>query len=78
MENIKEQKNYLKEWYTKTAKQYDSWDTEGKLDAEFEGIKELLNVKKGEKEDSKVWSIAYWLRIFKKAVFFGWKVIFDK
>ena len=49
MENLKEQKNYLKEWYTKTAKQYDSWDTEGKLDAEFEGIKELLNVKKGEK-----------------------------
>ena len=36
------------------------------------------DVKKGEKEDSKVWSIAYWLRIFKKAVFFGWKVIFDK
>lgn len=49
MENLKEQKNYLKEWYNKTAEQYDSWDTEGKLDAEFEGIRELLNIKKGEK-----------------------------
>ena len=36
------------------------------------------DIKKGNKEDSKIWSIAYWLRIFKKALFFGWKVIFDK
>lgn len=36
------------------------------------------DIKRGDKEDSKVWSIAYWLRIFKKAVYFGWKVFFDK
>lgn len=36
------------------------------------------DIKDGDKEDSRIWSIAYWLRIFKKAVFFGWKVIFDK
>lgn len=35
-------------------------------------------IKKGDKEDAKIWSIAYWLRIFKKAVFFGWKVVFDR
>lgn len=35
-------------------------------------------VKNGDKSDSNTWSIAYWLRIFKKALFFGWKVIFNK
>ncbi len=33
---------------------------------------------KGDKEESAVWSAAYWLRMFKKAIFFGWKVLFDK
>ena len=36
------------------------------------------DIKDGNKEDSKIWSIAYWLRIFKKAIFFGWKVVFDR
>ncbi|MEK7472538.1 MAG: hypothetical protein AAB625_00715 [Patescibacteria group bacterium] len=40
--------------------------------------KETLEVKiKGDTEDSSVWSASYWLRIFKKAVYFGWKILFD-
>src|SRR5690242_6321189 len=40
--------------------------------------KESLEVKvKGDTENSHVWSAAYWLRMFKKAVYFGWKVLFD-
>jgi len=40
--------------------------------------KETLEVKtKGNIEESSVWSAGYWLRIFKKAVYFGWKVLFD-
>lgn len=40
---------------------------------------ETLDLKvKGDKEDASVWSAAYWIRIFKKAVYFGWKVLFDK
>ncbi|HLD92057.1 MAG TPA: hypothetical protein VI795_01535 [Patescibacteria group bacterium] len=35
-------------------------------------------IKKGNKEDAKTWSIAYWLRIFKKAIYYGWKVVFGK
>lgn len=37
-----------------------------------------LDVKNGDKEESKTWSVAYWLRIFKKAIFFGWKVVFGQ
>ena len=33
---------------------------------------------KGNKEESSVWSAGYWLRILKKAVYFGWKVLFDR
>lgn len=41
--------------------------------------KETLEVKiKGDTEDSSVWSAGYWLRMFKKAVYFGWKVLFNK
>lgn len=36
------------------------------------------DIKEGNKEESRVWSIAYWFRIFKKAIFFGWKVVFDR
>ncbi|KKP46099.1 MAG: hypothetical protein UR39_C0015G0004 [Candidatus Woesebacteria bacterium GW2011_GWA1_33_30] len=36
------------------------------------------DIKDGDKEDSKIWSIAYWLRLFKKALFFGWKAVFDR
>lgn len=40
--------------------------------------KETLEVKiKGDTEESSVWSASYWLRIFKKAIYFGWKVVFD-
>lgn len=40
--------------------------------------KETLEVKmKGNTEDSSVWSAGYWIRIFKKAVYFGWKVMFE-
>ncbi len=38
----------------------------------------IKDIKDGDKEDAFVWSIAYWLRMFKKALFFGWKVIFNK
>ena len=34
-------------------------------------------IKDGNVEDSSVWSAGYWLRIFKKALYFGWKVVFD-
>jgi len=41
--------------------------------------KETLEVKiKGDTEESSVWSAGYWLRILKKAIYFGWKVVFDK
>lgn len=40
--------------------------------------KETLDLKiKGDTAESSVWSAGYWLRIFKKAVYFGWKVLFD-
>jgi hypothetical protein len=37
-----------------------------------------VKIKDGNVEDSSVWSAGYWLRIFKKAIYFGWKVVFDK
>lgn len=41
--------------------------------------KETLETRvKGDIEDSSVWSAGYWLRIFKKALYFGWKVLFQK
>ena len=41
--------------------------------------KESLEVEiKGDTSESSVWSAGYWLRLFKKAIFFGWKVLFDK
>lgn len=41
--------------------------------------KETLEVKiKGDTGESSVWSAGYWLRIFKKAIYFGWKVLFSK
>lgn len=41
--------------------------------------KESLEAKiKGDKSDSSVWSAGYWLRIFKKALYYGWKVVFDR
>ncbi|EKE05732.1 MAG: hypothetical protein ACD_19C00182G0060 [uncultured bacterium] len=41
--------------------------------------KETLEVKiKGDTEESSVWSAGYWLRILKKAIYFGWKVVFGK
>ncbi len=41
--------------------------------------KEVLEDRaKGNIEESSVWSAAYWIRIFKKAVYFGWKVLFDR
>lgn len=33
---------------------------------------------KGDTGNSAVWSAAYWIRIFKKAIYFGWKVMFEK
>ena len=40
--------------------------------------KATLEVKiKGDTRESSVWSAGYWLRLFKKAVYFGWKVLFD-
>lgn len=38
----------------------------------------LENKTKGDKSDSSVWSAGYWLRIFKKALYYGWKVVFDR
>lgn len=35
-------------------------------------------IKGGNIEDSSVWSAGYWLRLFKKAIYFGWKVVFGK
>ena len=41
--------------------------------------KETLEVKiKGDTENASVWSAGYWLRLFKKAIYFGWKVLFDR
>lgn len=37
-----------------------------------------LKVKNGNIEESSIWSAAYWLRLFKKSIYFGWKVLFDK
>ena len=34
-------------------------------------------IKGGDTEDASVWSAGYWLRLFKKAVYFGWNVLFD-
>ncbi|MFZ3301657.1 MAG: hypothetical protein WA152_03030 [Microgenomates group bacterium] len=40
--------------------------------------REVLDVKaKGDVGEASVWSAAYWIRIFKKALYFGWKVLFD-
>lgn len=40
--------------------------------------KEVLEVMaKGNTEEASVWSATYWIRIFKKAIYFGWKVLFD-
>ena len=40
--------------------------------------RETLEIKiKGNTEEASVWSAGYWLRIFKKAIYFGWKVLFD-
>jgi len=36
-----------------------------------------LKIKSGDIDESSVWSAGYWLRLFKKAMFFGWKVLFD-
>ena len=36
-----------------------------------------VKIKDGDTEDSSVWSAGYWLRILKKAIYFGWKVVFD-
>lgn len=41
--------------------------------------KETLEVRiKGDTETPSVWSASYWLRIFKKAVYFGWKYMFER
>ncbi len=41
--------------------------------------KEVLEERsKGSSDESNVWSANYWIRIFKKAVFFGWKILFKK
>lgn len=42
--------------------------------------KEFLEakIKGGDIEEASVWSAGYWLRIFKKAAYFGWKVLFEK
>lgn len=41
--------------------------------------REVLDEKaKGDINEAHVWSAAYWIRIFKKAVYFGWKVLFDR
>ena len=41
--------------------------------------KESLEGKiKGTKDESTAWSAGYWLRILKKAIYFGWKVVFGK
>lgn len=37
-----------------------------------------LKVKNGKIEESSVWSAAYWLRLLKKSIYFGWKVLFDR
>ncbi len=36
-----------------------------------------LKVKNGNVEESSIWSAAYWLRLLKKSIYFGWKVLFD-
>lgn len=41
--------------------------------------KESLEGKiKGSKDESTAWSAGFWLRIFKKAIYYGWKVVFGK
>ncbi|MFO7659482.1 MAG: hypothetical protein R6V77_01095 [Candidatus Cloacimonadaceae bacterium] len=39
--------------------------------------KDLEIAVKGDKSESSVWSAGYWLRMFKKAVYYSWKVLFD-
>ncbi len=40
---------------------------------------QTLEIKaKGDGSESSVWSASYWIRIFKKAIFFGWKILFDR
>jgi len=40
--------------------------------------KETLEVRiKGDTEEPSVWSASYWFRIFKKAIYYCWKVLFD-
>lgn len=41
--------------------------------------RETLEVKiKGDTELPSVWSASYWLRIMKKAIYYGWKYMFDR
>jgi hypothetical protein len=41
--------------------------------------REVLDGKaKGDVGEASVWSAGYWVRIFRKALFFGWKVLFKK
>jgi len=50
----------------------------GEILLEITTDKATLEVKiKGDTRESSVWSAGYWLRLFKKAVYFGWKVLFD-
>ncbi|MCX6748708.1 MAG: methyltransferase domain-containing protein [Candidatus Pacearchaeota archaeon] len=54
MNNLKEQKSYLKKWYNTTAEKYDTWGSNKKLvseiyEDEFEGVKKILDIKEGEK-----------------------------
>lgn len=44
-----------------------------------DGSRESLEEKiKGSKDESFAWSAGFWLRILKKAIYFGWKVVFGK
>lgn len=53
-------------------------DTKVKITIPDSSKESLEDKTKGSKEDSNVWSAGYWLRIFKKAIYFGWKVVFVK
>lgn len=37
----------------------------------------LLSLVKGSVEDSITWFAAFWLRMIKKAIHFGWKILFN-
>jgi hypothetical protein len=40
--------------------------------------RETLEVRiKGDTETPSVWSAAYWIRIIKKSIYYGWKFIFE-